>query len=72
MLILTLYCNLGITRFGKEKKKGTENLVKIEYTGVILIALYSEEQCRNNYNDKHNTNNNNNNYSIVMLHNSTR
>ena len=48
--------------------------MKIEYTGVILIALYSEEQCRNNYNDKHNTNNNNNNnyYSIVMLHNSTR
>ena len=29
MFILTLYCNLGITRFGKENKKGTESNINI-------------------------------------------
>ena len=40
MLILTLYCNLGITRFGKENKKGTENPM----SNINISAL---EQYRN-------------------------
>ena len=41
MLILTLYCNLGITRFGKENKKGTENPVSnINYYNISALEQY--------------------------------
>ena len=41
MLILTLYCNLGITRFGKENKKGTESNINYsaleQYRNIMTI-----------------------------------